>query len=270
MHASVLTALLLPILLLSAAAGCAERPQPAPAASSSTPASDPQPLALPDPELRFQEFRWVDDLPQPLIQLETVFWDARDTVTLVPFLAQLDPRPGSRALEIGTGTGLIAIRCLHNGFDRVVATDINPAAVANAHLNAERFGYQDRMDVRQVSQEAPSAYAVIGDDETFDLIVSNPPWVNRTPQSIDEFALYDRNFELLTSILDGLPQHLRSGGKVWLIYGCVDAIRTLQREAAARGFTTRQLDGRELDSLPEEFLPGMVVEVQVPIENARQ
>ena len=45
-------------------------------------------------------------------------------------------RADARYLEIGTGTGILGILCLQNGADEVVATDINPAAVANARYNA--------------------------------------------------------------------------------------------------------------------------------------
>src|SRR3954470_6128782 len=56
---------------------------------------------------------------------------------------QRTPMTGS-FLEIGCGTGVIAVSAALAGCDRVVAADVNPAAVANAALNAARHGVSDR------------------------------------------------------------------------------------------------------------------------------
>jgi len=85
------------------------------------------------------------------------------------------------------------------------------------------------------------------------------------PQRIEEYALYDASFHLLRTLLDGLPKHLRPGGKALLAYGCVDGIKTLRAECARRGYLIRVVDDdRNLDQLPEEFLPGMLLEVTLP------
>ncbi len=210
---------------------------------------------------------WVSvaDLPRTLAQFETVFWDPRDTPSLRQLLRTTEVVKGRRVLEIGTGTGLLALCSLQAGATQAVATDINPNAVLNARFNGGRLGFAGKLEVRQVSLQQPGAYEVIRADERFDVIISNPPWVNRVPQRIDEFALYDASFNLLRTLLDGLPQHLVPGGRALLAYGCVDGIKTLQAEGAKRGYTIRMVDDdRDLDKLPEEFLPGMLLEVTLP------
>ncbi|MCA9000119.1 MAG: hypothetical protein KDA80_24185, partial [Planctomycetaceae bacterium] len=144
----------------------------------------------------------------------------------------------------------------------VVATDVNPQAVANARFNASRLEFIGRLDVRQVPLDKSGAFSVIKDGETFDLIISNPPWVNQAPESIDEYALYDANFDLMRSLFEGIDDHLNPGGTVLLAYGCVDAIRTLERFAEEFGYEFLKRDDRELDGLPEEFLPGMLIEIR--------
>jgi predicted RNA methylase len=207
----------------------------------------------------------VEDLPLPLAQFETVFWDPRDTPSLRQLLRETDVVRGRRVLEIGTGTGLLALCALQAGATNAVATDINANAVLNARFNAALLGFTSRLEVRQVALTKPGAYEVIKPDEQFDVIISNPPWVNRVPQNIAEFALYDASFHLLRTLLDGLPKHLKPGGRCLLAYGCVDAIKTLQAECARRGYTIRVVnDDRDLDKLPEEFLPGMLLEVTLP------
>jgi release factor glutamine methyltransferase len=204
----------------------------------------------------------IEDLPLPLAQFETVFWDPRDTPSLRQLMRKTDVVKGKQVFEIGTGTGLLAACALQAGAARAVATDINSNAVINARFNSALLGFAKRLEVRQVAPAHPGAYEVLRNDEQFDVILSNPPWVNRVPQRIDEFALYDASFKLMRTLLDGLPKHLRPGGKALLAYGCVDAIRTLKAECAKRGYAIRVVDDdRDLDKLPEEFLPGMLLEV---------
>ena len=204
----------------------------------------------------------IEDLPLPLAQFETVFWDPRDTPSLRKLMRETDVVKGKQVLEIGTGTGLLATCALKAGASRAVATDINSNAVMNARFNGALLGFAEHLEVRQVALAHPGAYEVIHNDEQFDVILSNPPWVNRVPQHIDEFALYDASFHLMRTLLDGLPKHLRPGGKALLAYGCVDGIKTLMAECAKRGYTFRVVDDdRDLDKLPEEFLPGMLLEL---------
>ena len=126
---------------------------------------------------------------------------------------ETDVVKGKQVLEIGTGTGLLATCALQAGASHAVATDINSNAVMNARFNGALLGFAEHLEVRQVALAHPGAYEVIHNDEQFDVILSNPPWVNRVPQRIDEFALYDASFHLMRTLLDGLPKHLRPGGK---------------------------------------------------------
>jgi ribosomal protein L3 glutamine methyltransferase len=74
-------------------------------------------------------------------------------------------------LEIGTGSGCIAVACaLALPGARVTATDISPQALAVAAANVARYGLGERVQL----VETDHAAGVIG---TFDLIISNPPYV---------------------------------------------------------------------------------------------
>ena len=67
----------------------------------------------------------------------------------------------------------------------------------------------------------------------------------------------------MRSLFDGMEERLNPGGRVWLAYGCVDAIKMIRSLAEIYGFEYKVLDDRNLDDLPEEFLPGMLVEVRM-------
>jgi release factor glutamine methyltransferase len=88
-------------------------------------------------------------------------------------LTALKDRAAPRLLDLGTGTGCIAIAVLANlPRARAVATDLSADALATAKANAERHGVADRIDFRQGDWFAPVAA-----NESFDAIVSNPPYV---------------------------------------------------------------------------------------------
>ena len=234
---------------------------------SSPPAETPtdtHPAALDDSVWEVIAWHQLDDLPKEIARLGTVFWDPRDTVSLRKLIRETPLVKGKTVLEIGTGTGLLSLYALQFGAAKVVATDVNPAAVANARHNARLLDVAENFEARLVSLKTRAAFSVIGDEETFDVILSNPPWVNRRPSRIEEFALYDEGFQLMRTLLEGLRKHLNPGGRVLLAYGSVDGIRTLMRMAGEMNMTTKMIgDDRNLDELEEEFLPGMLIEVEV-------
>nr|WP_246400978.1 methyltransferase [Jiangella mangrovi] len=86
-------------------------------------------------------------------------------------LAQLTARrPAARALDLGTGCGVQSLH-LARHCDHIVATDVNPRALALASLTARLNGLADTIELRAGSLFAPVA------GETFDLIATNPPFV---------------------------------------------------------------------------------------------
>ena len=64
------------------------------------------------------------------------------------FARMLPFSPGSDFLEVGSGTGLIAVLAALAGVRRVVALDITPEAVANTRANAEKHGVSGRAEAR--------------------------------------------------------------------------------------------------------------------------
>lgn len=96
-----------------------------------------------------------------------------DTELLVDLAIELLPA-GGRLLDLGTGTGCIPIAVLANRPDATaLASDLNPDALAMARGNAERHGVFWRLDFAQGNWFA----ALAAQEERFDLIVSNPPYI---------------------------------------------------------------------------------------------
>jgi len=96
-----------------------------------------------------------------------VFIPRPETETLVE--AALDLAPQARVVEIGTGSGAVALALKDERPDlEVVATEVDQAALAVARENAERL----RLDVRFVEADL-----LEGVDGPFDAVLSNPPYV---------------------------------------------------------------------------------------------
>jgi release factor glutamine methyltransferase len=114
------------------------------------------------------------------IELETspaVLIPRPETETLVDAaIEELGARPAARVLDLGTGSGAIAIAiAAHAPGASVVACEISPAALTVARRNAIRHGLENRITFRtadcfMVRDGGPE----IGQ---FDLIVANPPYI---------------------------------------------------------------------------------------------
>lgn len=111
-------------------------------------------------------------------------------------------------LDIGTGTGVLAAVLARRGIARVVATDLDPRALACARENVRQLGLSDRIDVVQ---------ADLFPDGRAALVVCNPPWIPARPSSSMEHGIYDPESRMLRAFLAKLPEHLEPGGEGWLI-----------------------------------------------------
>jgi release factor glutamine methyltransferase len=150
-----------------------------------------------------------------------------DTETLVTDCLRLaKPLPAPRILDVGTGSGCIAISLAHQHKGAALtATDVSPAALAVARRNAERHQIGERIRFLEGDLFAP-----LPPGETFDFIVSNPPYIphadlgklepdvrdHEPPLALDGgpdgFALFDR-------LVVEAPRFLAPGGYLLIEIG---------------------------------------------------
>lgn len=161
-----------------------------------------------------------------------------DTELLVELaLARIPPQGPCRVLDLGTGSGAIALSIAHARADLdVTAVDASEEALAVAQENARRLGVGN---VRLLRSDWYDALA----DQRYHLIVSNPPYI---PAGDGHLAQGDLRFEPLSalaagtdglddirSIIDGAGVHLMAGG--WLLlehgYDQAAAVRGLLSQA---------------------------------------
>jgi predicted RNA methylase len=134
-------------------------------------------------------------------------------------LAALTPRrPVRRALDLGTGCGSQALLVARHA-EHVVATDITERALRVARMNLE-LNETTNVAVRQGSLFEPV------DDERFDLIVANPPFVVSPDTDVVFRDAGLEGDEISRLVAQGAAEHLEPGGVAAMLicwtHGAVD------------------------------------------------
>lgn len=132
------------------------------------------------------------------------------------FAPWITPESVARVLEIGTGSGCLAIAAAYAFEDAMVdAVDISPAALAIATQNCQAHGMEER--VQLIESDVFSAV-----EGRYDLIISNPPYVSKAEMEAlppeyghePELALTtgDQGLAIVARILADAARHLTPQG----------------------------------------------------------
>ncbi|HAQ36916.1 MAG TPA: methyltransferase type 11 [Saprospirales bacterium] len=120
----------------------------------------------------------------------------------------------SSALDLGTGCGVLSFMMLNNGYEHVLATDINPNALISVQENAVKQQLEDRISLMQSD-------LFEGCNDRHDLIVFNPPWIpaskNEVSGGIND-AVYYTDHELFTSFFEDAVHFLKPDGELIIIF----------------------------------------------------
>ena len=179
-----------------------------------------------------------------------------DTELLVETALQLAPATPQRVLDLGTGSGAIALALAsERGGWQVIGVDRIAEAVALAERNRQRLKLGNAEFLQSSWFDGLAG-------ERFDLILSNPPYIAADDRHLGEGDVRFEPLSALVAGVDGLddirqiiaqaPRHLQAGG--WLLlehgYDQAEAVREL---LAAAGFTAvdsrRDLGGHQRISL---------------------
>jgi release factor glutamine methyltransferase len=176
-----------------------------------------------------------------------------ETELLVELALQRIPQHGSfRVLDLGTGTGAIALSIAHNRPEaEVTAADASGAALEVARENAQN------LDLNNVHFVQSDWFATL-DSQHYDLIVSNPPYVAAGDVHLTQGDVRFEPISALASGADGLDDirrivaqagsHLESGA--WLLlehgYDQAAAVRALlQGNSFSAVFSAKDIAGLE-------------------------
>jgi ribosomal protein L11 methylase PrmA len=132
-----------------------------------------QPLSTQRKIIRLDHARegaWIGADGQSVTQGRVFGSGSHPTTALALLATDSLVQPGMRVLDLGTGSGVVAIAAALLGAEAVDACDIDPFAVGSAQQNVAANGLQDRISVTQ--DDFKSLEDRVGAD-TYDLLISN-------------------------------------------------------------------------------------------------
>jgi release factor glutamine methyltransferase len=187
---------------------------------------------------RYDEFllEWIAGTP--LLVMPSVF-NPRLLLTGQFFASQLNAQliaPDMDVLDMGTGSGVCAVFCARHA-RRVVAVDINSAAVRCATINALMNRVEHKIEARHGDLFAPVP------DERFDLILFNPPFLRGIPRDDRDRAW--RSSDVPERFAAALGSHLKPGGCALVLLSTFGGAEDFLGQLAQNGFEVTLFAQRE-------------------------
>ena len=143
--------------------------------------------------------------------------------------------PDDNVLDVGSGTGVIAVFAALRA-KRVVATDINPAAVETIRANANRHDLEDRLTAVQTDlfpRELPAA---------FDVVTFNPPYTDHPTADMAEKSVWDPGHSTIRRFFSGVADVLRPDGRIYLGWADFADLDFIEGLMADHGAQFRRID----------------------------
>lgn len=133
-----------------------------------------------------------------------VFYPATDTKLLAQSTII---KSAEKVLEVFAGTGAISIFCAPKAA-KIVATDINPKAIDNINENIHLHKLKRKM-------KAVCANIFPAKNETFDVIILNPPYTDKKARNIIEKSMWDENHAAIKRFFKNANNYLTPRGKIY-------------------------------------------------------
>jgi tRNA1Val (adenine37-N6)-methyltransferase len=142
-------------------------------------------------------------------------------------------------LDIGTGTGLIALMLAQRSYAQIDAIDIDTNAVVQANENIQTSSWSDRIKVH----EAELQKYVLNTKNRYDLIVSNPPYFVNSTKAPVENRNTARHTDTLTheELLNNSLTILKPTGRICIILPVNEGLTSVEYAASIGLHCTKQV-----------------------------
>lgn len=189
----------------------------------------------------------ADFMGEKFIVNENVLIPRDETEILVRKAVEIIEKCGFKSvLDICTGSGIIACMIAKLTDSTVIGSDISTEAIEVAFKNMENLGLFNRALFRK-----SDLFSKIREDEKFDMIISNPPYIPYSKKStIQKEVTFEPDIALYTNDSDGLefykkiiseaPAYLNKGGFLLFELGINESMNVAEL-MKAHGFTSIQI-----------------------------
>ena len=186
--------------------------------------------------------------------------------------AWIMPADSKRILDIGSGTGVIALMLAQKTFAKIDAIDIDENAFIQAKQNVSNSEFSKQIIV---IHSAFQDYLKIP-TEKYNLIVTNPPYFEQSLKSTDEQRSQARHADVLPfeDLIDGVVKLLDEKGKFCLILPTLEALKfrtlaekkglNLSKLLRVKSRSDKDIEKRHL--MQFEFKPSEFSEETIAIE----
>ncbi len=163
------------------------------------------------------------------------------------FIGHLD-LSGRHVLDVGTGSGILALAAARAGAENVVAADINPNAALTAAENARANGAADR-----VGALCCNLLSALAPRPLFDVILSSPPKHAGEPRDLADRGWHaGPHYRDVADLFDQSRQCLKPGGRLYVMVSSDSDLDLLARLIERAGF--RALVAHERSIYIESFI----------------
>jgi len=163
------------------------------------------------------------------------------------FINRLD-LSGKQVIDVGTGSGVLALAAARAGAGNVIATDINPNAALTAAENACANGMGDRVDAL-----CCNLLSALAPQPLFDVILSSPPKHAGKPRDLADRGWHaGPHYRDIAGLFEQSRERLKPGGRLYIMVSSDSDLDLLGASIARAGFKARLV--AEYSILIESFI----------------
>jgi methylase of polypeptide subunit release factors len=152
------------------------------------------------------------------------------------FIGTLD-LSGKHVVDVGTGTGILALAAARAGAENVLATDINPNAALSANENARDNGLGGR-----VTGLCTNLLAAVAPRPLFDVILSSPPKHAGEPRNLADRGWHaGPQYRDVAALFEQARERLKPGGRLYVMVSSDTDLDLFSSLIEKAGFRARQV-----------------------------
>lgn len=147
----------------------------------------------------------------------------------------LNKNKSMKILDMGSGSGIIALTCINLGFENVTTADIDEDSINRLR----------KLKIKTVQSDLFSNIK-----EKFDLIIFNPPYLPEDKQEPEDTKIHTtagkKGYELIIKFLEEVREYLKWNGKILLLFSSLSKPAVIKKKAKEISYRLRLLNKKKL------------------------